>query len=264
MTKRCCTCKTEKELSEFHHSKSLPDGRTRRCKVCQIKACGKIYERNRNRETIPIQAEKRCRICSRILPSTEFHRNTAIKGGLASYCKPCAIDKARNHYKENRDSHNQKSREWGLAHPQAKRDHSKGYKTRNREKYLAAARDYAKRNKKAARERLWANPERLGRFREMSRAAASKRRARKKGNMGEFTAEEFASLCSKHGGKCLRCGRSVKMTADHVFPINLGGSNNISNIQPLCLECNSGKGARVVDYRPETMDLDDIGLDAAA
>lgn len=36
---------------------------------------------------------------------------------------------------------------------------------------------------------------------------------------------------------------------DHVVPVLFGGSNDISNIQPLCRSCNSSKGASTVDYR---------------
>jgi 5-methylcytosine-specific restriction endonuclease McrA len=36
----------------------------------------------------------------------------------------------------------------------------------------------------------------------------------------------------------LCCGEAKPLTVDHVVPVSKGGSNDISNIQPLCLECN--------------------------
>ena len=70
---------------------------------------------------------------------------------------------------------------------------------------------------------------------------------------GHFTDAEFHELCEKYDNKCLRCGQTdVKLTADHVIPISLGlpHTDEITNIQPLCLSCNSRKHTKTVDYRP--------------
>lgn len=37
------------------------------------------------------------------------------------------------------------------------------------------------------------------------------------------------------------------MTVDHIFPKALGGNNDMENLQPMCLACNSKKGSRVID-----------------
>lgn len=79
----------------------------------------------------------------------------------------------------------------------------------------------------------------------------ARRRARKLYAEGDFTVEEFEALCEGYGAVCLRYGRGdVLLTPDHVVPLALGGSNLISNIQPLCGACNSWKNVKVVDYRP--------------
>lgn len=76
-----------------------------------------------------------------------------------------------------------------------------------------------------------------------------RRRMRVKQNGGAHTRAEWLALCEQYGNRCLRCGKKRPLSKDHVIPVLLGGSNDISNIQPLCRSCNSSKGASIVDYR---------------
>jgi 5-methylcytosine-specific restriction endonuclease McrA len=70
------------------------------------------------------------------------------------------------------------------------------------------------------------------------------------GNVGKNNQQEWVDLCGVHGNICLCCKKKdVKLTLDHVLPLKLGGLNTINNAQPLCLSCNSRKGARHIDYR---------------
>lgn len=80
-------------------------------------------------------------------------------------------------------------------------------------------------------------------------ATVQKRRAALQNATGSFTAEEFQSLCERYNNICLRCKQTKPLTVDHVIPISKGGSNTISNIQPLCKSCNSIKGTKTTDYR---------------
>ena len=62
-----------------------------------------------------------------------------------------------------------------------------------------------------------------------------------------FPEPEFWSLCERLGWICVGCGRTLtKETAvrDHIVALAKGGSNDISNIQPLCKSCNSRKGTK--------------------
>lgn len=75
------------------------------------------------------------------------------------------------------------------------------------------------------------------------------RRAREKNANGSYTAEEFRELCAKYDYRCLCCREKKKLTADHVVSLDEGGTNYISNIQPLCGSCNSRKKNKTIDYR---------------
>jgi 5-methylcytosine-specific restriction endonuclease McrA len=78
------------------------------------------------------------------------------------------------------------------------------------------------------------------------------RRARVRGGGGQYTLQEWNNLKFAYDYMCLCCKRSepeIKLVADHVNPVSRGGSNDISNIQPLCSSCNSQKYISTIDYR---------------
>lgn len=55
------------------------------------------------------------------------------------------------------------------------------------------------------------------------------------------------SVLHRDGYKCIFCDRSaqqVQLEVDHIVPFSKGGSNDPSNLQTLCIDCNRGKGAR--------------------
>jgi hypothetical protein len=64
--------------------------------------------------------------------------------------------------------------------------------------------------------------------------------------------EEWEELKQQHSYTCLCCKRrepDIKLTRDHVVPISRNGTWALSNVQPLCLSCNSSKGDNATDYR---------------
>jgi 5-methylcytosine-specific restriction endonuclease McrA len=88
-----------------------------------------------------------------------------------------------------------------------------------------------------------------------TKAICQKYRAKKAGNGGSFTGQEWADLKALYNFSCLRCGKrepEITLTADHILPVSKGGSSDIANIAPLCRSCNSSKGAKHVDYRVDT------------
>ncbi len=62
---------------------------------------------------------------------------------------------------------------------------------------------------------------------------------------------------SRDNFRCGACGRSaddgVKLTVDHIRPVDWGGINDMSNLLTLCDECNRGKKAWVDSVPSQTM-----------
>jgi 5-methylcytosine-specific restriction endonuclease McrA len=101
-------------------------------------------------------------------------------------------------------------------------------------------------NKNRTNEWRKKNPEKYNKSNHESRV---KRRARMRGAEGSHTYEDFVEKKRLLGNKCMICGKSeteVKMTIDHIIPLSKGGSNYISNIQPLCFHCNSSKNNKML------------------
>lgn len=79
----------------------------------------------------------------------------------------------------------------------------------------------------------------------------SNRRAKIKQSTGNFSPLEWEELKMKYRYMCLCCKKSepeIRLTADHIIPIALGGVNTIDNIQPLCGLCNSIKKINTTNF----------------
>jgi len=143
----------------------------------------------------------------------------------------------------------ERERKYRATRPEQVKKSNRKYYVANQEKENRRCREYYAAHAEQSRERnhQWraANSERM-------RALHQKRRAKKKGNGGSFTAEEWLALCAKYGNQCIGPGpHGGPLCRDHVIPLKLGGLGNIGNIQPLCKRCNSRKGTRTIDYRSQ-------------
>lgn len=175
---------------------------------------------------------KRCTLCGETKPLSEFHLNKATPDGRAYRCKVCRRSIYRQRYHSDRERLLEQVHEYKRNNQDKIRKRKRAYRARNKERR-------AEYKKRWCRE----NPDKAA-------AWGRNRYARRKAAPGNHTAEEFIALCERYGNCCLRCGKKKKLTADHVIPLSRGGSNEISNIQPLCKSCNSKKYTDTTDYRP--------------
>ena len=91
--KRCCRCKVEKELNEFHNCNSTKDGRQYVCKICQ-----KEYEQRNRERRKEYQKQYHNQYYHR---TPEKHKarnilNSAVKSGKIHkpvYCSSCDSDR---------------------------------------------------------------------------------------------------------------------------------------------------------------------------
>lgn len=74
-------------------------------------------------------------------------------------------------------------------------------------------------------------------------------RAKRLGCIGFWSNNDWENLQKKYDNFCLCCGEKRPLQADHIVSLSKGGTNYITNIQPLCWECNNNKRRQVVDFR---------------
>jgi 5-methylcytosine-specific restriction endonuclease McrA len=282
--KWCSSCGQIKCLGAFNRNRSMKDGLDNYCRVCKSewliayrqgnlepirerRERAKSSEAYRYRGIIPQLDHikdncncpgKRCPGCEQIKCHDAFNRDKRAKSGLQVYCRACQSAKSVGHYQSDLESRRERARErdrteshreyqknWRQGHFESRRAYHKAYK----EAHPDYGRMWSEENRDKVREY---SRTRYRNHPELSRISVNNRRARKKQAEGAFTQREWESLCAYYGYTCLHCGRrepDIKLTADHVVPLAQGGSNDISNIQPLCHSCNARKHTAIIDYR---------------
>ena len=139
------------------------------------------------------------------------------------------------------------SQKYAEEHREQLKQKCKDHYKNNKEYYQAKGKEYYKNNaeKSKAYTRAWkkSNPEK-------NCHNAMNYYAKVRGAEGKHTIEDWKWLCAKFDNRCLCCGNQTKMTKDHIVPPDLGGSDYIENIQPLCISCNSSKNQKTTNYYP--------------
>lgn len=192
---------------------------------------------------------KLCKDCRKYLPLSEFYDSKRNAGGKHVRCKICYRTKQEQSKVKYIDKYRESAKIYRIEHADKIKKSAKEYRTKHSERLRRDARE-----RKA--ERI-ANmtPDELTEFRRKRREDKRIHRAKKYGSGGRHSDAEWAALLDICGGKCLRCGTSENISRDHIIPLTSGGSDDISNIQPLCKSCNSSKNSYdMTNYRTEEVD----------
>jgi 5-methylcytosine-specific restriction endonuclease McrA len=204
-----------------------------------------------------IAADKRCSKCGETKPPSEYHRDRTKALGVSSFCKACAVEKARDWYTDNTERGKASRQRWLSLNADHKRETQRAYvertkdvpeyRARRKEHYrryhetnadqILARRD-AKREQNCARKRAWyqCNKER-------AKQAAMQRRTR--AQPGPVDPETVAYAGMLRHDPCSYCGKPAG-TIDHIVPIARGGLHEVDNLTAACLTCNNRKKAMPV------------------
>jgi 5-methylcytosine-specific restriction endonuclease McrA len=147
---------------------------------------------------------------------TEENTYRCGENSKSRQCRICRRQRSLESYQRHREKRHADRRAKYAANPEAFLKYSRRWQQENRE-----------------RSNL------LGRIKKQRRR-----------NAGTLTVADWELVLDVYGHACLACGKP-EVTIDHVVPVSCGGPNDISNVQPLCGFCNTSKGTKTIDYRPE-------------
>jgi 5-methylcytosine-specific restriction endonuclease McrA len=211
-SKLCRGCGVEKSLAEFYKHPQMADGHLNKCKVC-VRARAQKYRRE------------------------HLEQYAQLEKARANL--PHRIEARRKYQEEHKEEISEYKKRWAAENEECVSASKRSYCEREREEVLARSKKWAEDNPEKVRQAKTNN--------------LRKRRAARHASRGNFTVEEIKLLCESYGNKCLACGDTeAVLEADHVVPLTKGGSDEISNIQPLCGSCNRKKFVNIIDYRSST------------
>lgn len=162
-----------------------------------------------------------------------------------------AYDHAR--HANNPEKKRRAAKEWRLAHPDRAKAAYQNHYAANRERIIQRAIEYhrAHPERTSVKNARWARS-----HRPLLNFANRVNKRLRRGMVGSHTFAEWQALKAHYNFRCLGCRRQepeIQLTEDHIVPVTMGGTNYISNIQPLCKSCNSKKYISVIDYRPNAI-----------
>lgn len=142
----------------------------------------------------------------------------------------------RNHYLKNRQAKIEVSRQYAIQNKEKRQSYLRNYKQENKDTLRIKLKEFKQENK------------------EQYKIYSLNYLARKNNAEGEYTLEQWLTLCELFNWTCPSCNEHFNsLQVDHIVPLTWEGTSNwITNIQPLCKSCNTGKSNHhATDYRNE-------------
>lgn len=160
------------------------------------------------RSEISCPAEKKCSVCHEVKSAGEFYPAKYSAVGLMSHCKAC--DKSRQN----------------------------GYRLKRQKPKIYKDPEIIKENKRTIKRRYKRTPK--------GKLATTRNNHRRRANIIGVKTEIYTSArlmlrFAEFENKCAYCGSGEKLSVDHFVAISKSGADDIQNIVPACVFCNSSK-----------------------
>ena len=239
-TKACNRCGLEKPLTEFYTRKESPDGHRKECKACFLVAQQNRHHNRPDRDQVLAKMRK--------YSNNRYRNSDERRAYQANWLREQRRSNPGQHQRWARDY---KKRRWARDPQYRALIKQRLTKHTHQRRLTPEGRAVDARNARRYHQQHYYSDLRYRRRVLMNaKIHAHRRRARLRAVSGAFTKAEWIALCAHYNHRCLRCGETKQLTPDHVIPLSRGGNNDISNIQPLCLDCNLRKSTKTIDYRP--------------
>lgn len=137
------------------------------------------------------------------------------------------VEKCREYRKKYRAKHPEVTKRYRKENAEKIREYQANWRANNPDKMHEIRSKSNKKFRMNHRERLQvfdANRPRRGRVK-----------------IGKISESEWTQLLETYKNTCPCCGKVGALEIDHIQPISRNGKNEISNIQPLCRDCNQKK-----------------------
>lgn len=202
--KVCIDCGFEKPVAEFGKKAGTV---CMKCQSIRSLAWNKSNPQKKNDNNRKYYANNTEKVSKR---DKEYRKNNLQK--IVAYGK--------SYYQKNKAQIDEWKRGWNKEN--AERLRKRRHELYDREKSVAAAREWRRKN-----------PDKV-------RIIHTKRRTALRNLPSDLTPTEWQEIKDSYDNKCVYCGKPAS-TLDHLVPVNKGGGNTKENAVPACRSCNSSK-----------------------